>query len=263
MDLATALELGSRELISFVGAGGKKTAMHRLVDEARTRNLTVGYTTTAHMPPPSFPLVVADSDELIETLHSRSDSDSDPALNSDPDEYALSFAREQVVNPERVDEKVSGFAPSVVDRVFQSERFEWLVVKADGARMRELKAPGEDEPQIPEASTRTVPVASVHAVGSPLSSEQVHRVQRMASLVLEPGATITPEAVGTVLAHPDGGCKNVPPDVPVVPLVNKADTHELRETARQVIETAIERNERIERGLVASLRQGYIEIIDK
>lgn len=256
MDLATALGLGSRELISFVGAGGKKTAMHRLVDEACTRNLTVGYTTTAHMPPPSLPLVVVDSDELIETLRSGS------SLDPDSEGYALSFARERVMNPKRVDEKVSGFDPRVIDSVFRTERFEWLVVKADGARMRELKAPSENEPPLPKASTCVVPVASVRAVGSRLSSERVHRVRQIASLVLEPGATITPEAVGTVLAHPDGGCKNVPPDVPVIPLVNKADTHELRATGRRVIETAIERNERIDRGLVTSLRQGNIKLID-
>lgn len=258
MDLATALGLGSQELISFVGAGGKKTAMHRLVDEACTRNLTIGYTTTAHMPPPSLPLVVTDADELIETLRSGF------SLDPDSGNYALSFAREWVMNPERVDEKVSGFDPGVIDNVFQTGQFEWLVVKADGARMRELKAPSENEnePPLPKASTCVVPVASVRAVGSPLSSDQVHRVKHVASLVLEPGATITPEAVGTVLAHPDGGCKNVPPDVPVIPLVNKADTHELRETGRRVIETAIERNERIDRGLVTSLRQGDIKIID-
>lgn len=249
--LGTALGLSeSDELVSFVGAGGKKTAMSRLVTEALGRSLRVGYTTTAHMPPPSsLPLFVGERGDLQEWLN-----DSKPAV---------AFARAWIDDPDRVDEKVAGFEPPVIDEIYRTERFDWLLVKADGARMRELKAPDQDEPPVPSESTRVVPTASVRAVGTPLPSDIAHRPQRVMEITgLGPGDRITPEAIGTLLAHPEGGCKNVPETASLVPLVNKADTDEQRATARRAIETALSRSDRIERGIIASLRDGWLETIE-
>jgi probable selenium-dependent hydroxylase accessory protein YqeC len=51
--LADVLSLSMPELVAFVGAGGKKTAMRRLVSEANTHGFRAGYTTTTHTPPPA------------------------------------------------------------------------------------------------------------------------------------------------------------------------------------------------------------------
>jgi len=55
MELSTALGLSDRALVAFVGAGGKKTAMHRLATEGTERGYDVGFTTTTQMPPPICP----------------------------------------------------------------------------------------------------------------------------------------------------------------------------------------------------------------
>lgn len=249
MTLADALDLAGAELVSFVGAGGKKTAMARLAREGDGRGLAVGYTTTAHVPPPPFPLVLSPPDRLGAALSRREES-------------PLAFARERVDDPERVDEKVRGFDPDDVDRTFESGRFDWLLVKADGARMREFKAPGEGEPPVPGASTVVVPVASVRAVGEPLSDAAVHRPERVAETAgVRIGATLAPAHVGAVLADDRGGLKRVPEDARVVPLVNKADTPELRETARAVLAAAFERTGRFDRGLVTSLETGEVDVV--
>lgn len=249
--LGTALGLSeSEELVSFVGAGGKKTAMSRLVTEGLGRSLRVGYTTTAHMPPHgSLPLFVGERGGLQAWLNDHA--------------MAVSFAHAWVEDPDRVDEKVVGFESSVIDEIFRTEQFDWLLVKADGARMRELKAPDQDEPPVPSASTRVVPTASVQAVGRPVSSDIAHRPQRVMEITgLGPGDRITPEAIGTLLVHPEGGCKHVPQSASIVPLVNKADTDVQRTTARQAIETALARSDRIDRGIVASLRDNWLEAIE-
>jgi len=81
-------------------------------------------------------------------------------------------------------------------------------VKADGARTRLLKAPNEREPQIPASADRVVPVASAGAVGEPLTAETVHRPERVAAITdAAVGDEITPELVGRVLAHEEGGLK--------------------------------------------------------
>jgi probable selenium-dependent hydroxylase accessory protein YqeC len=250
MDLAGALGLGDRELVSFVGAGGKKTAMAQLTDTATDRGLQAGYTTTTHMPPPDYPLVVADGRELPGELLAVDEP--------------VAFARERVANPDRAAQKVRGHDPETIDDLFESGAFDWLLVKADGARRREFKAPDQDEPAIPSASTHVVPVASIQAVGEPLDEQTVHRPERVADLTgLAVGDEITPAAVGTVLASDDGGCKGVPDGASVTPLVNKADTPALQETAHAVVEAALERTERFSSGLVCSFNAGTIEVVER
>lgn len=248
MDLAGALDLGDRALVSFVGAGGKKTAMARLVAEADDRGLTVGYTTTTHVPPPDLPLAVSEPETLERALEAHGSP--------------VAFARAWVDQPERADRKLQGFDPAVVDWVHRTRRFDWLVVKADGARRRAFKAPGPDEPALPDESTVVVPVASVGVVGEPLDDHHVHRPDRVADLTgLTPGDELDPEAVGTVLASPQGGCKAVPAGADIVPLVNQADSPDLRATARAVLAVAFGRNDRLDRAVVSSFTAGTCEVV--
>lgn len=249
MDLASALGLGDRTLVAFVGAGGKKTAMARLVEEAGGRGHAAGYTTTVHVPPPDLPLVVSEA----ETLEVALEDEGSP----------VAFAREWVDQPERADRKLRGFEPAVVDWVYRTRRFDWLVVKADGARRRGFKAPGPDEPALPDATTHLVAVASAGVVGEPLSEEHVHRPERVATISgLEAGDEIHPEAVGTVLASPEGGLKDVPASATVTFLVNQADTDGLAETARTVLDHAFETADRPVRGVVSSFRAGRCETVE-
>ncbi len=248
MDLARALELSNRELVSFVGAGGKKTAMARLVGRATVRDLRVGYTTTTHTPPPEGPpLVVSAPGDLLGSLGDRT---------------PVAFAASEVPDPDRADRKLRGYDPSVVDRLHRSGRFDWLLVKADGARRREFKAPGSDEPPLPGETTQLVPVASVKAVGRPLDQKTAHRPERVAAITgLDPGDVITPEAVARVLASPEGGCKRCPAGATVTPLVNKADSDQERETAGRILAYALDGSDRIDRGLVTSFRAETCEVV--
>ena len=250
MRLANALSLSTPELVALVGAGGKKTAMRRLVSEASASGLRVGYTTTTHTPPPEYSLVLANPDRLEAQLKRSDDS-------------PVAFARERVRNPDRAAEKLQGFAPAVIDSVFRPGRFDWLCVKADGARRREFKAPGPDEPAIPGASTTVVPVTSVGIIDQPLCEDRVHRVERVAALTgLERGDRLTPTAVGRVLSHSEGGLKGAPSSARVVPLVNKADTAGDRRAARAVLEAAFARTDRFDRGVVASLQNDSLAVIE-
>jgi probable selenium-dependent hydroxylase accessory protein YqeC len=249
MQLSEALSLGDRELVAFVGAGGKKTAMHRLAGEGTERGHDVGFTTTTQMPPPDLPLTVTDVDVSPYAV-----TEDDPPV---------AFAREWVSDPERVDRKVRGFDRAPLDSLFDRGFFDWLLVKADGARRREFKAPGSGEPVVPDKATHVVPVASALAVGEPLTDAVVHRPERVASITdLSVGDTITPEAVGTVLASPDGGLKHVPDGVEVTPLVNKADTSDRRQTARAILDRALDDADRFTRGLVTSFERDVCRTIE-
>lgn len=251
MRLSDALSLDDRELVTFVGAGGKKTAMRRLATEGDERGRAVGYTTTTQMPPPAgLPTTVTNLEAYPYELAGH--------------DTPVAFAREWVRDPERVARKVRGFDPSLLKSTFDRGLFDWLLVKADGARMREFKAPGSGEPQIPDGATRVVPVASVSAVGEPLTEDVVHRPERVASITDSAvGDTITPETVGEVLASSDGGLKRVPDSAVVTPMVNKADTSDRQETARAVLEHALDRTNRFSRGLVTSFEEDVCLTVER
>jgi len=248
MDLADALELSRSELVSFVGAGGKKTAMKQLVTEADRRALDVCYTTSTHMPPPpDLPLILTQGEDLESNLR-----ETDPPL---------ALATTHVDNPERVPTKVRGLEASTLESLFRTDRFDWILTKADGARKREFKAPADHEPAIPPASTCVVPVVSVAAVGTPLTDDIAHRVERIERCAdITRGETITPEHIGQVLSDPNGGLKGVPDGVRVIPLLNKTDTDASHHVATSAISTMFTRTPRIKRAIACSLECGQLSV---
>ncbi|MHC3381206.1 selenium cofactor biosynthesis protein YqeC [Haloarcula sp. H-GB5] len=249
MDLAAALGLGSSAAVAFVGAGGKKTAMGQLTVEGTDQGYDVGYTTTTAMPPPpDLPLTLTGPDEWRADLEAH-----DPPV---------AVAREEVADPARVDRKVRGFETSVVEELSDAGLFDWLLIKADGARKREFKAPSDGEPVVPSTASHVVPVASVAAVGEALTTDVVHRPKRVADITgLRVGDTITATAVGTVLTHPDGGLRNAPAEASVIPLVNKADTEPQRRIATDVLTHALSQTERCSRGVITSFASDVCEVV--
>ncbi|GGK73765.1 selenium cofactor biosynthesis protein YqeC [Haloarcula sebkhae] len=249
MDLAAALGLGSSAAVAFVGAGGKKTAMGQLTVEGTDKGYDVGYTTTTAMPPPpDLPLTLTGPDEWRADLEAH-----DPPV---------AVAREGVADPARVDRKVRGFETSVVEELSDAGLFDWLLIKADGARKREFKAPSDGEPVVPSTASHVVPVASVAAVGEALTTDVVHRPKLVADITgLRVGDTITATAVGTVLTHPDGGLRNAPAEASVIPLVNKADAETQQHTARDVLTHALSQTERCSRGVITSFKSEVCEVV--
>ncbi|RLM43904.1 putative selenium-dependent hydroxylase accessory protein YqeC [Haloarcula sp. Atlit-47R] len=249
MHLAAALGLGSSAAVAFVGAGGKKTAMGQLTVEGTDERYDVGYTTTTAMPPPSdLPLTLIDPDAWRADLEAH-----DPPI---------AVAREEVPDPARVDRKVRGLEASIVEQLSSVGLFDWLLIKADGARKREFKAPGDGEPVVPSTASHVVPVASVTAVGEPLTTDVVHRPERVADITdINVGETITPDAVGTVLTHPDGGLRNAPAGASVIPLINKADTEPQQRTARDVLTYSLSQTKRCSQGVITSFTSDICEVV--
>jgi molybdenum cofactor cytidylyltransferase len=110
-----------------------------------------------------------------------------------------------------------------------------LLVEADGARQKPLKAPAWHEPAIPHFVDLVITCAGLTALGHPLTDEWVHRSEIFARLAdLPSGATITAQAVVRVLAHTDGGLKSVPEAARRVVLLNQASSPELQAQAARM-----------------------------
>lgn len=146
-----------------------------------------------------------------------------------------------------------GYDTAVVNELARTDVADVVLTKADGARTREFKAPGDKEPQLPAATDTVLPIASVHAVGKPLDEEFVHRPERVASVTgLDIGEEITAADVASVLASPDGGLKSVPDGATAIPVLNKVDDEELAGVGREIAGEVLDRAN-VSRVVLASL----------
>jgi probable selenium-dependent hydroxylase accessory protein YqeC len=110
---------------------------------------------------------------------------------------------------------------------------------------------------IPAESTLVLVVVGADVLGVPLDAEHVHRPERVSLLSgARPGATVTPEMVARVLAHPDGGRKGVPAAARLIVLVNKVETLPDWTPAHETAERLL-REPAIEAVLLTTLREDH------
>ena len=237
MDLPDALNAGTG-LTCVVGAGGKKTTLYALADRlagADTADRRSGESpadaggrpvVTATVRIPIFDAEVA---EVVVT--------DDPATAAGrADRFPLGLVPEQ----ERED-RYRGYDPETVAALADAHDGP-VLVKADGARTRWLKAPNEREPRIPAAADTAVPIASARIVGKPLTDERVHRPERVAAVTGRAvGDELRVEDVAAVLASEEAGLKGVPEDATAIPVVNMVDTPDLEDVGREIAEEVLAR----------------------
>lgn len=220
-------------IVCAVGAGGKKTTLNAL---ARAHAGRVGLTATVFTA--LFPRrleaenVVTDAADLADRVAAAADR-----------ARRVAWAR-----PSEKSGRVAGIEPDEVAACHAAGGFDVTLVKADGARMRGIKAPDPDEPRIPPAATTVLPIVSAAAIGAALDDTIAHRPERVAAVTgLAPGDSITPEAVGRLLATPEGALQHVPRGAEVVPVINAVDDTGRAERARRAARTALACSERFDR----------------
>lgn len=217
--LKQALRLGDAPQLAFTGAGGKTTALFQL---ARQFEGPVLVTTSTHLSLEQAGwgdthIVVAEGDEWQLTPH---DLDGVTVITGPP-------------TGERVDSLHAEALLSL--SAFARANEIPLLIEADGARQRALKAPAEHEPAIPDFVDTVVVVAGLSALGQPLDEHLVHRPELFAQLAgIEVGEVISGEAVATVLSHPQGGLKGIPDGARRIVLLNQVEGDRLAGAARSL-----------------------------
>lgn len=221
VDLQTGLDIVPGELVAFTGAGGKTSAIWRLLCLLVGSGWPVVFATTTRIfEPEGLPLLVEPEPSPDRIAHALAQA---PALvlagwRGEPGDPAQTARCPYPARPV----KLLGLSPG---------RLSWLsrhlpgvtwLVEADGARGRQLKAPAPYEPAIPSAANRVVVVAGLGALGQPLDEETTHRPALAAQLLrVQLGTAISPEMVARLLSHPAGGLKGVPDGAAVVALLTQ------------------------------------------
>jgi molybdenum cofactor cytidylyltransferase len=240
--LRTALELSRGDIVSLVGAGGKSTAMYLLARELAAEGWRVITTTTTMIRPEK-----RSEATILEPQRMRLLEKVEAALQKHSHITVAADLREE-------EGKLKGVEPSLVDQMIALPTVDAVIVEADGAKGRSLKAPATYEPVIPPATSILVPVAAVDALGQKLDEKIAHRPEIIARLLnIELGEVITAETISSVLLHPEGGLKSAPHGARVIPLINKViatETEPAREMARLLLTSS-----RVQRALLGAVAE--------
>lgn len=212
-------------VISLVGAGGKTTLMFRIARELAAAGETVLTTTTTRIyrpePVQSAQVVVA----------------AEPAAALAQLAHRLRRSRHVTAAAGWIPEagKLAGYPPESVSALRAAGLFRWILVEADGAARRPLKAPAAHEPVIPACSDWVIAVAGMAAVGRPLDARWVFRPERFGALAgISAGEPVTPDAIAAVLLHPQGMMKGLGLKAARCVFLNQLDLPGAAEAARAV-----------------------------
>jgi len=202
-------------VVSLVGAGGKTSLMFKLAQELSMTGEAVLTTTTTKIfePEPDQSSCVIVSDSVTKML--------DQAQKLIGKHPHITAARGR--QPDTG--KLIGFLPEAVDMIWESHLFRWIVVEADGAAGRPLKAPADHEPVVPACTSCLVGLAGLSGIGRPLTDQWVFRPERFAELAgISLDAGVTETAVADVFTHKNGIFKNAPAEAARIAFLNQADT---------------------------------------
>lgn len=210
MTLTDALAIRDREVISLVGGGGKTALMFALGKELSSRLKGVILTTTTKIwepvTSPDFALYLSDQISEIKKWVMES-------LAAHP---CLLIATQRLEKG-----KLQGMAPPWVEEIHSLPGVSVIIVEADGAAGRSLKAPRAGEPVLPLNTTLLVPVLGIDVLGCPLDEEHVFRSEiAVRVLNVSRGGAVTNEVVAGLLPKIIQGR---PEDARVIPFINKID----------------------------------------
>ncbi|MEL7563619.1 MAG: selenium cofactor biosynthesis protein YqeC [Dehalobacterium sp.] len=239
--LVKALKVEKGDMVVFVGAGGKTSAMKRLAKDLYALGETVIITTTTKIYPidgPEYQLSLVGDSEVSSII--------DSILWERPKIIILG----KEINQEG---KIVGLDSGRINGIRSILKDLTILVEGDGAKGKPFKAPRDFEPVIPSRATMVVPVIGIDAIGQSLSETNFHGLENICLLTgLKPGEIFLAKDAAAVLLGKDGYQKEVPQFARWIPLINKVDNLHDRENALEL--AGILKSSGVEKVILASLK---------
>ena len=222
--LSGLIELPSRALVSIVGAGGKTTTMFTLAHELAQKGKRVVTTTTTQIFTPT-------SNETGQLL-----VEAEPSLLLHMAKASLRQHR-HITIAGSINErgKLLSVPPDIPALLLRQDAADAVLIEADGARHRMIKAPAEYEPIILPETNVALLLVSAQAINRPLNEEIAHRPERIAGVTgIQPGDVLTPDVIARVMTSEQGAMKNISESAQAYLLI----THVTLERQEAVLELA-------------------------
>ena len=243
--LVATLASGAR-VLSLVGAGGKKTTMYALAKALPGR---VALSSSSHM--------AAYDRQSIDGL-----------VTLAPDTFKLPEALDARVvaygggaeSPERI----RGLSFDQLALLAADASFDFVLLKADGARARWIKAPADYEPVIAPCTERVLYLLSVQVIGAALDERIAHRPERIAAATgAKQGRPLAAMHLAALLCSPMGALHGLG-QREVLPIINMVDGETWLGPAREVAHLALARTTRFDRVVLANMQAARIvEVIHR
>src|SRR2546421_5702546 len=198
--LCDLIDQPTSPLIAITGAGGKTTTMYTLASELAQRGKRVITTTTTQI----FYPETDESDTLI--IASETD-----ALLKTIDEAWQKYRRLTVAGAILRTEKLAGLKPEQPYELLMKSGADAVIVEADGARHRMIKAPAEHEPVMPLQTNVALLMISAEAINQPLSDRIAHRPEQVATVTgINVGDVLSPAVIARLITSEQGALKHIP-----------------------------------------------------
>ena len=176
-----------KEVISFVGAGGKTTSLYTLANELSNLGKKVIVTTTTHMHMPKDCIIFNDNKDLIKD--------------------SLDKNLLVTVGKKSNNNKIGSIDEEIADKLI--ELCDFLLVEADGSKMLPLKAPAKYEPVLLKNTTIAIGIASIDSVYNPLNVV-CHRPEIVSAVLnVNLDHLITPYDIAYLLSSKSGQMKDI------------------------------------------------------
>ncbi|PWG62216.1 selenium cofactor biosynthesis protein YqeC [Sediminicurvatus halobius] len=227
-----------RGIVCAVGAGGKKTTLYRLL---AAHPGPVAVTASVMTTPPGRRLVEA-------RLFTDAES-----LDTEVPAAGRQYRRIAYATAAAKSGRVSGVDPARIAALHRAGGFGLTLVKADGARMRSIKAPAEGEPQLVPGTATVLFVVSAGVFGEPLDERIAHRPAELSAVTgCAPGEALRPEHVARLLSDPQGALKGTA-GMRVIPVINQVDDGERAALAREAATRALARSDALAHIVLAAM----------
>ena len=179
-------------IVALVGAGGKTTVLSKLVEYGRLAGQPVMVTTTTHL----YESQVAQWNPHYGTDINKADEACTAAVLKG--QCAAWFTGVDGTKVQALDSKQ-------IDDMSKLHHKWQIIVEADGAKEKWLKAPKTTEPVIPELTQTTIGVVNLQMLGSPLDEEHVHNIELVKDIMgRQEGAIVTPSMLAHVVLDKKG-----------------------------------------------------------
>lgn len=187
MKLSDYIGLEEKDVISFVGAGGKTTMMFKLAEELRRNNKVLVTTTTKIYVPlkDKYDFICTNKKKLPRYITMKENGI-----------YVLGLG----VNKEN---KILGLSEKELEQL--APHFDYILIEADGSKEKQLKGWDEFEPVIYGKTTKTVGIIDIQAFGLVINEDKVHRSKIFCKVTgAEEGDTVKLEHLLKLIIHPLG-----------------------------------------------------------
>lgn len=223
MDWREAFGIAPHRTVQLIGSGGKTSLMFALAHASRNAGERVITTTTTRIREPgaaeSPALVLTDEGgdafaRIAAALHARGH---------------VSVAASRI----EAEGKLAGLSLEALAALLEAGLADRVIVEADGARGRSLKAHAAHEPALIACGGAVIAVVGADVLGRPLDEAHVHRAALLAErLGVATGSLVSPETIVGALLGPGGWLARVPAAAEASVFVSHAAGGDARARAR-------------------------------